>query len=216
LVSRDDPAWEHPSKPIGPFVTDEAEVRRRMADTGQGWVQQGSRGWRRVVPSPEPVEILEPMTIKLLLGAGAVVVANGGGGIPMVREPDGSLTGVEAVVDKDLAGARLALETGAELFVILTDVDGVAVAYGTAEERWLGEVDVDELRALQAQGHFAAGSMGPKVEAARRFVEASGHPAVIALLDKLGAAVRGEVGTRVVPAARPASAQAAAQTVTEA
>jgi carbamate kinase len=199
LVSRDDPAWQSPSKPIGPYVKDEAEVRRRMEETGQVWVQQGSRGWRRVVPSPEPVEILEPMTINLLLGEGAVVVANGGGGIPMVRDDDGALRGVEAVIDKDLAGARLAIETGAELFVILTDVDGVAVGYGTPEERWLGEVGVDELRALQREGHFAPGSMGPKVEAALRFVEATGHPAVIASLDNVGPAVRGEVGTRIVP-----------------
>ncbi|HEY8341036.1 MAG TPA: carbamate kinase [Egibacteraceae bacterium] len=195
LVDAEDPAWSHPSKPVGPYVPEE-EARRRMAQ-GQAWAPQGRRGWRRVVPSPEPLANLERQSINLLLSAGAVVVANGGGGIPMVREPDGRLRGVEAVIDKDLAGALLARETRAERFVILTDVPGVAVGYGTDDERWLGRVSTAELRALQAQGHFGEGSMWPKVEAAVRFAEATGGTAVIAALDDVAAAVRGEVGTVV-------------------
>lgn len=196
-VSPDDPAWKEPSKPIGPYLRDEALIRARMAE-GQTWVRQGPRGWRRVVPSPEPTALLDPMTIRLLLDAGAVVVANGGGGIPMVREGD-RLRGVEAVVDKDLSGALLAETISAEAFAILTDVPGVAVAYGTPDERWLEEATTASLRALQAEGHFAAGSMGPKVEAVVRFVESTGHRAVIASLDDVAAAVAGQSGTRVLP-----------------
>lgn len=196
-VSRDDPAWDHPTKPIGPYVRDEAEVRRRREQYGQTWVRQGDRGWRRVVPSPEPVVLLEPMTTNLLLDAGAVVVANGGGGIPMVEEPDGHLVGVEAVVDKDLAGSLLARQVGAESFVILTDVPGVAVAHGTPSERWLSEVTSTELRRLQDEGHFPPGSMGPKVEAALRFVEATGGSALIGALDDAVEVFAGTAGTRV-------------------
>ncbi len=197
-VDPDDPAWGQPSKPIGPYASaDEAALLAK--ERGHEYVQQGERGWRRVVPSPEPIEILEPMTIALLLEAGAVVIANGGGGIPMMRGDDGLLRGVEAVVDKDLAANLLAQAVEADRLAVLTDVRGVAISYGTAAQRWLGEVRVPELRDLQRRGHFARGSMGPKVEAACRFVEATGKLAVIAALNDVTAAVEGRSGTRVVP-----------------
>lgn len=197
LVAADDPAWDDPSKPVGPFITDEALVRERERQ-GQRFVRDDARGWRRVVASPEPVRLLEPMTIHLLLKAGAVVVANGGGGIPMIRDADGLLVGVEAVVDKDLSAALLARQLGADQLVILTDVPGVAVDFGRPTQRWLETVSPPELRALAAQGHFKRGSMGPKVEAALRFTEGGGRRAVIAALDDVVAAVRGQAGTRVL------------------
>jgi carbamate kinase len=197
LVSLDDPAWGAPSKPIGRYLDDEAEVRRRQAE-GQHYTRQGERGWRRVVPSPQPLASVDQPDVELLLAGGAIVVANGGGGIPVVEDTDGPVRGVEAVVDKDLAGALLAEELGATLFVILTDVAGVAVGYGTPDERWLGEVSVTELRGYQAAGEFAAGSMAPKVEAACRFVEQTGGRATVGDLDHAVAAVRGNAGTQVV------------------
>jgi carbamate kinase len=198
-VSMDDPAWQHPSKPIGPYLTDEAEVRRREAE-GQRFAPQGDRGWRRVVPSPEPLTSVDRPAVELLLDDGAIVVANGGGGIPVVEDGRGPLRGVEAVIDKDLAGALLAEELGATTFAILTDVRGVAIGYGTAAERWLGEVDVAELRRHQEAGEFAAGSMRPKVEAACRFAERTGGRAVIASLDTAVDALHGEAGTQVTGA----------------
>ena len=198
LVAADDPAWSAPSKPIGPYVADEAEARRRSADTGQTWAPAGRRGWRRLVPSPEPISSLDRAAVELLLAGGAVVVANGGGGVPMIRD-GGRLKGVEAVIDKDLAAVRLAADTRAGRLVILTDVAGVALRYGDADEEWLGEISAAELRSLQSDGHFAAGSMGPKVEAALRFVEQTDGTAVIGALDDLRGAAEGGTGTRVVP-----------------
>lgn len=196
LVSRDDPAWDAPSKPIGAFLDDEEEVRRREAE-GQRWARQGERGWRRVVPSPMPLESIDRASIELLLDDGAIVVANGGGGIPVVRDEEGPLQGVEAVIDKDLAGSLLATELDAGGYVILTDVRGVAIGFGTDEERWLDRVTVTELRGYELEGHFRAGSMGPKVDAACRFVEATGNRAAIASLDAAVAACHGDAGTQV-------------------
>ena len=198
LVDRDDAAWQTPTKPIGPYLPED-EARARQAATGQRWAPQGEHGWRRVVPSPDPLRSLDRHAIELLLEHDAVVIANGGGGIPVVQRPGGPLEGVEAVIDKDLAGAVLAAELGATVYAILTDVPGVAVAYGTPGQRWLGRVTVTELRAHQADGHFRAGSMGPKVEAVCRFVERTGGRAVIAALDDALAAVTGSAGTQVLP-----------------
>ncbi|MFP4636047.1 MAG: carbamate kinase [Nitriliruptoraceae bacterium] len=197
-VGLDDPAWEEPSKPIGPYLDDADEVARREA-AGQHYTEIPDRGWRRVVPSPQPRESLDRPAVELLLEDGAIVVANGGGGIPVVARSDGPWDGVEAVIDKDLAGALLAEELGATNFVILTDVPGVAVGFGTAEQRWLAEVEVAQLREHQCEGHFRAGSMGPKVEAACRFVERTGGRATIAALADAQQAVGGAVGTRVLP-----------------
>ncbi|MEX1178203.1 MAG: carbamate kinase [Nitriliruptor sp.] len=198
VVAADDPGFSTPTKPIGPYLTDEAEVRRRER-MGTRFVPVDDRGWRRVVASPEPLRCVDRPAVELLLDDGAIVVANGGGGIPVVDDGEGPLRGVEAVIDKDLAGARLAEELGAAVFVVLTDVRGVAVDHGTADERWLGAVTVAELRDLQAAGQFTAGSMGPKVESAVRFVERTGGRAAIASLDDVVAAVRGDAGTQVSP-----------------
>jgi len=199
LVDLDDPAWDAPSKPIGQHLTDQDEVRRREAQ-GQAFMHDEGRGWRRVVPSPDPLRSIDRPSIELLLGDGAIVVANGGGGIPVVDPGDGPLRGVEAVIDKDLAGAMLARELDADAYLILTDVPGVALDWGTDDERWLGTVTVEELRGHQADGHFRAGSMDPKVEAVCRFVEQTGRTATIAALDEALSAWRGESGTQVVPA----------------
>jgi carbamate kinase len=199
LVDADDPAFASPHKPIGPYITDEQELADRRAE-GVAFTET-PRGWRRVVASPEPLASLEVGTVRALLDGGAVVVANGGGGVPTVRTADGHLHGVEAVIDKDLAGALLAVELGADRLAILTDVAGVAIGFGGPDERWLGEVRVDELRAHAADGAFGAGSMGPKVEAACRFVERTGGTAVIARLEDGLDALEGRVGTRVVPGA---------------
>jgi carbamate kinase len=196
LVAADDPAFGAPTKPIGPYLTDRADLERRERD-GQRFAAQGERGWRRVVASPDPLVSVDRPAVELLLDDGAIVVANGGGGIPVVDDGQGPLRGVEAVIDKDLTGARLAEELGASTFAVLTDVRGVAVGYGTAEERWLERVTVTELRELQRDGHFSAGSMGPKVEAACRFVERTGGDAAIASLDDAVAAVGGTAGTQV-------------------
>jgi carbamate kinase len=196
LVDVDDPGVAEPSKPIGPYLTDPDEVARREAE-GQRFTRHPERGWRRVVASPQPRVSVDLPAIELLLDDGAIVVANGGGGIPVVADADRPLRGIEAVIDKDLAGARLAAELGAHTFVILTDVRGVAVGYGTPEQRWLGAVDVAELREHQAAGEFTAGSMGPKVEAVCRFVEETGGRAAIASLDDAVGATDGDHGTQV-------------------
>lgn len=196
LVSLDDPAWNSPTKPIGRFLNEE-EVRRYRSARAS-WIRDSDRGYRRVVPSPEPLRSLDARAIRTLLETGAVVVANGGGGIPVARQGT-RLQGVEAVVDKDLAGALLAKEVWAEQYVVLTDVPGVALGYGTSRETWLGEVTVAELRKHLESGEFPPGSMLPKVQAVVRFVESTGGRAAIAGLDDVVAAVAGERGTRVRP-----------------
>lgn len=197
LVSDGDPAFDAPSKPIGPYLTDDVEVARRRA-AGQSLVGVDTRGWRRVVPSPQPLACVDRPAIELLLSDGAIVIANGGGGIPVIQEGDGPLRGIEAVIDKDLAGSLLAQEIDAGVFAILTDVQGVAVGFGTPQQRWLGEVSVTELRAHEAAGEFTVGSMAPKVAAVRGFVEQTGDRAVIASLDEALDALHGRVGTRIV------------------
>jgi carbamate kinase len=194
LVDPDDPGFAVPSKPIGRYLPRaEAQV---MMDHGQVWQDRGT-GWRRVVASPEPVEALEAPAVTALLAAGYVVVAGGGGGIPVVRDPDGSLHGIEAVIDKDLSAALLGRAIGADVLAIASDVPAAMVAWGTPQARPLGAVDVEELRGYAAEGHFPAGSMGPKVEAACRFVERGGARAVICTLDQIADAVAGRAGTVV-------------------
>jgi carbamate kinase len=200
LVDPADPAWERPTKPIGRYLPE--RYARERIPAGERWEPQGDRGWRRVVPSPEPLELLDALAAARLLDEGAVVVAAGGGGIPMVAA-EGRLRGVEAVVDKDLSAALLARSVSAGCLVVATDVPGAALHFGSADERWLGRTSPDELRQLARDGHFAAGSMGPKVEACARFVEAGGARAVIAPLDRLVEAAEGRAGTVVeMPPAR--------------
>ena len=198
LVERDDPAFSQPSKPIGGFHT-RAQARRRIA--ADGWVmrEDAGRGWRRVVASPEPKEILEEDVIRTLLAAGAVVVAAGGGGIPVVRQPDGSLAGVEAVVDKDLASALLAARMGAEALLVLTGVEHVALDFGRPSQRDLHQVSAAELAAHADQGQFAAGSMLPKVRAVLWFLEQGGRRAIITTQELAAKALAGDTGTQVTP-----------------
>ena len=189
-----DPAFEDPTKFVGP-VYDKTEADRLAADKGWVFKPDGDR-WRRVVPSPEPRRIFEIRPIRWLLDKDVVVICAGGGGVPTMYLPDGdrTLTGVEAVIDKDLATELLAREVGADLFVMATDVDGVYTGWGTPEQRKLERVTPSELRELP----FAAGSMGPKVEAAVRFVEATGNRAAIGGLNEIEAIVDGHEGTQVV------------------
>ena len=196
LVDGTDTGFTHPVKPIGRYLP--ADEAAALIEHGQTWQDRGPRGWRRVVASPEPLEILDAAAALALVAAGYVVVATGGGGIPCVRNEDGSVTGVEAVIDKDLAAALLARTVLADVLVIATDVEHVAVGFGTAQQRPLERVGVGELRALAAQGEFASGSMGPKVEAVCRFVEAGGRYAAICALDSIAEAAHGRRGTVVL------------------
>jgi carbamate kinase len=200
LVDADDPGFERPTKPIGRFLP--AEEAALLVDHGETWEDRGEKGWRRVVASPEPLEIIDAPAIATLVDAGYVVVANGGGGVPVIRrEPGGQLEGVEAVIDKDLGAALLARAVGADVLVIATDVPNAVLRYGTPEAEPIGRVSVQELRSLAAEGHFASGSMGPKVDAACRFVENGGAYAVITRLEQITEAVTGSCGTVVVPRA---------------
>ena len=201
LVDGDDPGFTKPTKPIGRYLPEpEAKV---LMEHGQTWEGRGDKGWRRVVASPEPLEILDAPAIGLLSDSGYVVVGAGGGGIPVVRDPDGTLRGVEAVIDKDLAAALLARTVGADVLVIATDVPNAVLRYGTPDAEPIGNICVTHLRALAAQGHFATGSMGPKVDAACRFVEAGGKYAVITSLEHIVDAVAAHAGTVVVPEPAP-------------
>jgi len=196
LVDRDDEGFQRPTKPIGRYLSrDEAAV---LMEHGETWEDRGERGWRRVVASPEPLEILDAEAVRTLVEAGYVVVANGGGGVPVVRE-DGVLRGVEAVIDKDLGASLLARTVRADVLVIATDVPSAVLRFGEPDAEPLGRVDVRRMRALAAEGHFASGSMGPKVEAACRFVEDGGGHAVITDLADIQDAVAGRTGTVVVP-----------------
>ncbi len=197
-VDGDDPAFDVPTKPIGPFF-DEAEAHKIGAELGWLMKEDAGRGWRHVVPSPRPTHICDISLIELLARRGSVVIAGGGGGIPVIREPNGVRHGVAAVIDKDLTSALMANVLGIETLMILTAIPNVAIHYGTAGERALDRVTTSELSVLRAKGHFPAGSMGPKVDAALGFLEGGGKRAVIAHLEDAVAALRGDVGTQVVP-----------------
>ena len=198
LVDADDEGFTTPTKPIGRHLP-EAEAKVLISH-GETWEDRGEKGWRRVVASPEPLEIVDAPAVLALIRAGFVVVVNGGGGIPHVRRPDGSLAGVEAVIDKDLGAALLAETTEADVLVIATDVPNAVIRYGEPDAQPLGRVSVEEMRAHAEDGQFASGSMGPKVDAVCRFVEATGRRGVITSLDQITAAVAGDAGTVVLPA----------------
>lgn len=198
LVDADDPAFAIPTKPVGPFLPGEV-AEQRMREKGETWAEIDARGWRKLVPSPQPIGVIETDTIHVLLDAGAVVIACGGGGVPVLRRPDGRLQGVEAVVDKDLAAARLALEVHAATLLILTDVPGVAINFGKQNQHFLGRVTLLELEQHLVREPFSAGSMGPKVRAAYRFVHDGGKQATICALEDALAGLRGDAGTVVVP-----------------
>ena len=193
LVAADDPGFAKPTKPIGRYLPhDQALV---LMGHGETWEDRGDKGWRRVVASPEPVEVLETPTLLTLLGAGYVVVAAGGGGIPVVRDADGGVHGVEAVIDKDLTAAVLASAVDADALVIATDVPNAVLDFGTPGARPVGRVSLADMQGYAADGQFASGSMGPKVEAALRFVRAGGRRSVITALDRIAEALAGDVGT---------------------
>ncbi len=197
VVDPHDPAFQNPTKPVGPYYTEE-EARRLEREEGWHMVRQ-PQGWRRVVPSPEPREILELGAVRTLVQEGYIVVCAGGGGIPVVPQPDGTYRGVEAVVDKDLSSALVATAFDADLFLISTGVERVALHFGTPQQRWLDRVRVHELEEYARQGHFPPGSMGPKVEAVVRYLRAGGRRAGIAAPHALAAAARGEAGTQAYP-----------------
>jgi len=198
VVDKDDPAFQNPTKPIGPFYTEE-EAKRLAAE--RGWIvkDDAGRGWRRVVPSPIPQEIVEQEAIKALIEQGFVVIGVGGGGIPVVRQEDGSLRGVEAVIDKDYASSLLASGIGADLFLISTAVEKVALNYGKPNQVWLNRMTLAEAKRYLSEGHFPPGSMGPKIKAIVQFLEKGGKEALITSPENIERALAGETGTRIVP-----------------
>ena len=197
-VDPDDPAFANPTKPIG-FFYEEAEAKVIAESLGWTMRDDAGRGWRCVVPSPRPRHIVDISLIEAVAKSGAVVIAGGGGGIPVIRDANGVRRGVEGVIDKDLSSAHMAHVLGIGEFMILTAVEKVQIGFGTPRARGLGEVRVDELRGHFEAGEFAEGSMGPKVEAAIRFLDGGGRRAVIAHLDAAEAALAGEAGTQILP-----------------
>ena len=198
LVDRDDPAFAHPDKPIGEFYKRE-QAEERMRDEKWVMAEDAGRGWRRVVASPKPRRIIEAEIIRHLTGTGCTVVAAGGGGIPVVADAHGMLSGVPAVIDKDLASAVLAQQINADVLVISTAIPKVCLNFGRPEQRTLDVMTVVEARGYMAEGHFRPGSMLPKVEACVSFIEGGGRQAVITCPEKLSAALDGRDGTRIVP-----------------
>jgi carbamate kinase len=198
VVDPNDPAFRHPTKPIGPFYTAE-EADALSAARGWPMVEDAGRGWRRVVASPRPLRVVEASVIRRLALEGVVVIAAGGGGVPVAEGPEGELRGVEAVVDKDLTTAVLAREVEAEAIFCLTDVDRVYLDFGTPAARGLDDVTAADLRRYRAQGHFPPGSMGPKVDAALDFLEAGGREFVITSPELALEAAEGRAGTRIRP-----------------
>ena len=196
LVEESDPAFQHPTKPVGAFY-DKETADRIAAEKGYTMVEDAGRGYRQVVPSPKPVDVIEKNTVKALVDSGAVVITVGGGGIPVVRR-DGRLVGVPAVIDKDFASAKLAELLDADLLVILTAVEKVAVNFGKPDQKGLDALTPAEAREYIAQGQFAPGSMLPKVEAAVKFAESKpGRTALITLLEKARDGIEGRTGTRI-------------------
>ena len=197
-VDSADPAFATPSKPIGSFMGEE-EAKRRRDNEGWDIKEDAGRGWRRVVASPAPKRIVEIDVIRQLLDAGVVTIAVGGGGIPVVANEDGDLEGIAAVIDKDLASALLASQVDADLLLISTAVEQVALNFGTPEQRWVDEFTLAEVKQyLDEGGHFAEGSMAPKMRAVVQFLEAGGKEALITNPENLERAMAGETGTRIV------------------
>lgn len=196
-IDEKDPAFDDPSKPIGAFYEPE-EAARIGEELGWMMKEDSGRGWRHVVPSPEPKHICDISLIQILARRGTVVIAGGGGGIPVIRGPKGVRHGVQAVIDKDLTSAHMANVLDIGLLMILTSVPRVAINFGTPKQKELDKVSVSELRELQQEGHFPPGSMGPKVEAAIRFLEGGGKRVIIARMEDAMPALRGETGTHIV------------------
>jgi carbamate kinase len=198
IVDANDPAFQNPTKPIGPFFTQEDAEKHKKED---GWAvkEDAGRGWRRVVPSPKPLEIVEERVIKMLLENDVVVIAVGGGGIPVVRLPNGNLQGCAAVIDKDLASCLLAKNLKADVFIISTGVDKVALNFGRPTQRFLDQMTVAEAEKYFAEGQFPAGSMGPKIAAAIDYLRHGGRRVIITQPHLLEEAIQGRNGTHIVP-----------------
>jgi carbamate kinase len=196
VVSPDDPGFGAPTKPIGPFFS---EGRARRLAQARAWsvAEDAGRGWRRVVASPEPLEVVEWPQVKELLDGGQVVIACGGGGVPVVRR-NGALEGVDAVIDKDYAAALVGDLVGADTLLMLTGVERVALDFGTPNQREIAEMTVADARRHLSDGQFPPGSMGPKVDAAVRFIEGGGRAAIIGALGRAAEALEGRTGTRIV------------------
>lgn len=199
-VSIDDPDFDDPSKPIGVFYSEE---EAKQLGTEKGWTvkEDAGRGWRRVVASPEPKSIIGSNTIQQLSEMGTIVVASGGGGVPVVKKDDGTYEGIDAVIDKDRSAFKLAEEINADLFMILTDVENVYINYGKPDQEILTEVTLEEANKYVSEGHFSAGSMGPKMEAAIKFAQ-TGKRAIICSLDQADQAMQGKIGTHIKPKAQ--------------
>ena len=197
VVDRNDPGFKNPTKPIGSFMSEQEAMERREKE---GWVvvEDAGRGWRRVVASPTPERIVEADAIRTLINAGFVVIGVGGGGIPVVENESGELFGVEAVIDKDLGSSLLATMINADLFLITTAVEKVAINYNKPNQQWLDRMTVEEAKAYMAEGHFAKGSMLPKIQAILRFLENGGKQGLITNPENIGRALNGETGTWIV------------------
>jgi len=196
IVDRDDPSFEYPTKPIGSFMSEE-EALVNKNELGWQVVEDAGRGFRRVVPSPIPIEIIELDVIRLLVERGYIVVAAGGGGIPVIRNEQGELEGVEAVIDKDLGSSLLARNLGADTFIILTAVDAVYLNFGKENEKPILRSTLPEIKQYMAEGHFKPGSMKPKIEAIIQFLEGGGRKAIITSPKILLRATKGETGTTI-------------------
>lgn len=196
-VDPDDPAFTHPTKPVGKFFSAE-DAKRIAAETGWDFVEDSGRGWRRIVPSPVPLRILDSPAIGALLKAGVIPIAAGGGGIPVVRDAKGGHRGVPAVIDKDMTSSLLAADVGAGVLVMLTGVERVAIDFGKPAQRFLDRMTAGEASKHLADGQFPPGSMGPKITAALRYLERGGPRAVITSLEKLDVALAGQAGTEIV------------------
>ncbi|MFN2147804.1 MAG: carbamate kinase [Anaerolineales bacterium] len=197
LVDRHDPAFENPSKPIGSFM-DEAMAKAHAEKESWVVVEDSGRGWRRVVPSPTPRRIIQKDAIQSLIQAGFTVIGVGGGGIPVIEDEHGDLVGVEAVIDKDFASALLAADLKADLLLISTAVEKVAVSYNKPDQRWLDEMSLEQARTYLAEGHFGKGSMEPKIRAIINFLEAGGKQALVTNPENIERALAGETGTRII------------------
>lgn len=198
LVDKDDPAFIHPSKPIGGFMN-EGDARRREQEMGWAVVEDAGRGWRRVVASPIPKEVVELDSVKILVDAGVVVITVGGGGIPVIDKGNGVYSGIAAVIDKDYASSLLASLIKADLFLISTAVEKVALNFGKPDQVWLDRIRLSEAKKFLNEGiHFAKGSMAPKIQAIINFLEAGGKQALITNPENIGRALRGETGTWIV------------------
>jgi carbamate kinase len=198
LVDRNDPAFQNPSKPIGSFM-DQAQADQHRSADGWSVVEDAGRGWRRVVASPDPKRVIEAPAIQKLVEGGFVVICVGGGGIPVIEDEQGDLQGIEAVIDKDFGGALLANAVKADLLLITTAVEKVAIHYNKPDQAWLDRLTLAEAKQYLAEGHFAKGSMGPKIEAIIRYLESGGKEALITDPANIERALQGKTGTRIVP-----------------